>query len=249
MNVNFMDFNSCKSSIKQYIQQTQLNLQNGCTPDIPVSLKIINSVHKGSRRYYDVLTSDHNLPKSCLKWSNKLGEELQWQNIFLKLHKIQDVKLKWLQMRIIHRILGTNVVLKEMGLVDHQNCNFCSEEKESIDHIFRKCPFSRQFWDSLAELFKSTCDSCVNLRFSERFILFGADINMYTNITFDFITLLGKKYIYSCKLENKIPQVIHFQRYLAARYKIEEYNARLTWNLQSFKVNWSQYLPCFTENN
>ena len=30
-----------------------------------------------------------------------------------------DVNIKWFQMRIIHRIIGTNVMLKEMGVTNN----------------------------------------------------------------------------------------------------------------------------------
>ena len=30
--------------------------------------------------------------------------------------EIQEMKLKWFQIRLLHRILATNIVLKEMGI-------------------------------------------------------------------------------------------------------------------------------------
>ena len=44
--------------------------------------------------------------------------------VFLKIQKIDDIKLKWLQMRIVHRITSTNVVLKKMGIINCEQCNY-----------------------------------------------------------------------------------------------------------------------------
>ena len=54
-----------------------------------------------------------------------------WKSCFLKIHKIDDIKLKWLQMRIVHRLIATNVVMKKMGIINCEQCTFC-DEKDSI---------------------------------------------------------------------------------------------------------------------
>ena len=48
----------------------------------------------------------------------------------------KDIKLKWLQIRIVHRILATNVVFMKMGTVNCSKCTFCKDDKDNIDHIF-----------------------------------------------------------------------------------------------------------------
>ncbi len=45
--------------------------------------------------------------------------------------KNKDVKLKWFQMRIIHRIIATYIVLNKMGVTANTQCGFCNEEKDS----------------------------------------------------------------------------------------------------------------------
>ena len=55
-----------------------------------------------------------------------------WKSCFLKIHKIDDIKLKWLQMRIVHRVIATNVILKKMGIINFEQCTFC-DEKDSIE--------------------------------------------------------------------------------------------------------------------
>ena len=59
-----------------------------------------------------------------------------WKHAFLKIHKIRYVKLRWLQMRFLHRIIATNITLKKIDVVDDTLCYFCNNEKNSIEHIF-----------------------------------------------------------------------------------------------------------------
>jgi len=200
-NVNFLLHNRWKMSVKKYIEETELNMPNGCVHDIPTALKIIYSVPKGVRQYYDILTTDDALPNSRSKWLEKLGTNIPWKRVFVKIHKIQEIKIKWFRMRIVHRILGTNVVLKEMRLVNNFCCDFCLESKGSIDHIFWKCLHVKRFWEEMEELLRSKCVTCANVRFIENVILFSVDENMRIDSIFDSEILLGKMYIYKSKLD------------------------------------------------
>ena len=48
----------------------------------------------------------------------------------------KEISLRWLQVRINHRILGTNYYLSKMNLVESDRCTFCREHIETIKHIF-----------------------------------------------------------------------------------------------------------------
>ena len=42
-------------------------------------------------------------------------------------------------MRIMHRIIGTNVILKEMGVTNSNKYSVCLIAKDTIQHIFGEC--------------------------------------------------------------------------------------------------------------
>ena len=42
-------------------------------------------------------------------------------------------------MRIIHRIIATNIVLNKMGVTANTQCGFCNDEKNSIEHVLEMC--------------------------------------------------------------------------------------------------------------
>ncbi len=106
----------------------------------------------------------------------------------------------------------------------------------------------KMFWNRVEELLHAKCPTCKNIKFTEKLVLFGMDENIYSDTIFDHIILLGKMYVYKCKYEKVTPQIIPFQKYVNANYKIEEHNARLTWTLHNFNMKWSPYLPCFRED-
>ena len=76
------------------------------------------------------------MPNCCLKWSEKPKSNISWNTVFIKVQKIKDLKLKWLQMHIIHRIIATSVVLNKMAVTANTQCGFHNVEKDSTEHIF-----------------------------------------------------------------------------------------------------------------
>ena len=65
----------------------------------------------------------------------KLGGEIDRKAcLFTKTKKIPEIKLRWFQIRLLHRILATNIVLKEMGITQSVLCDFCNLERDSLQH-------------------------------------------------------------------------------------------------------------------
>ena len=62
-----------------------------------------------------MLAQDVNKPNCCEMLEAKLNEDINWCITF-KGEKIMGTKLKWFQIRLVHRMLDTNVVLKYRGI-------------------------------------------------------------------------------------------------------------------------------------
>ena len=71
-----------------------------------------------------MLTQGKDKPKCCEKWEARLNTDTDWSRNFKKMQNIQEIKLKWFQIRLIHRILATNIVLMNMGIENGINCSF-----------------------------------------------------------------------------------------------------------------------------
>ena len=53
--------------------------------------------------------------------------------------KIQEMKLKWFQIRLLHRILTTNIVFLKKGITQSVLCDFCNLERDSLQHCMCGC--------------------------------------------------------------------------------------------------------------
>ena len=131
-----------------------------------------------------------------------------WKTCFLLAHKIADVKLKWFQLRILHRCICTNVILKEIGVVESDVCNLCHLSKDSIDHMFWKCLHAQYFWDKLVKWIKEKCANTSHIRLTESLALLGHDEKKIIDDAFYFILLFAKYHIFTCKLEKKASRYI-----------------------------------------
>ena len=72
------------------------------------------------------------ISNACKNWGKMLGKGIEWTKVFAGIKKIREIKLRWFQTKICHRILVTNSILKDMGVVENNVCNFCLTEKDTI---------------------------------------------------------------------------------------------------------------------
>ena len=94
-------------AVKSYIHKTEITVEGKKFADL---IKTIYNQQKGSRLYYEVLTQSINKPNCCDKWEAKLNKDINWCITFKKMQQIQETKLKWFEIRLVHRIITTNVV-------------------------------------------------------------------------------------------------------------------------------------------
>jgi len=241
INVNFLTFQGCKQTIKTYVRKSAFEISDNNIDSKSVCMKRLSSASKGCKQFYDVLVHDAVRPNCCNKWEQKLGVIINWENCFYNVHKIKETKLKWFQMRIMHRIIGTNVVLKQIGVANNENCNMCDNVKDSIEHIFWNCVYAERFWTQFLNLVNEKCTNVFNMRFTKCLVLLGIDENIKIDETFYFIMLLAKQYLYKCKLDKHGPDVNVFRRVLLSRYKIEEFISRMDQTYHDFSTKWIMY--------
>ena len=172
---------------------------------------------------------------------------MSWKSCFLKIHKFDDIKLKWLQMRIVHRVFATNVVLKKMGIINCEQCTFC-DEKDSVEHFLWQYYFTRRFWRLLENLISTNCETACNIKITENLVLFGIDSTAITDKMFDLIILLSKQYLYRCEFEQSVPLISVFRKQLKLRHKLEEYNTKITFQENAFNARWHCYKPLLLED-
>ena len=245
--INPLSYLGCVHAVKQFAKKLGIIIDNNKSDSVPKPLRIIASNQKGTRVYYDILTQGDKRPNCCSKWEALFNEEIDWKKCFSKTRKIQEVKLRWFQIRILHRILATNVVLKEMGVVESNKCTQCDREKDSILHGLWECDSSKAFWNEFLGFFHVHCTNAQTLTLNKKIIILGIDNALKSDYVFDYILLCAKFYIYKCRNEKGRPSLDVFRKILKQRYEIEQYNHKLKMNELTFKLSWLPYMSLITD--
>ena len=126
----------CKLSKATCIRKTEITVEGKNSADLIKTLKTIYNQQKGSHLYYEVLTQNITRPNCCDKWEAKLNKDISLCITFKKMQQIQEIKLKWFQIRLVHRIIATNIVLMHMGTENDITCSFCRQDQDSITIYF-----------------------------------------------------------------------------------------------------------------
>ena len=84
--------------------------------------------------------------KSEQKWLEITNENINWSTVYIIPCKVTlNQRLRHFQFRILHRILGVNKLLSDMGIPTNYRCSLCSDSIETISHLFWECNITKEF--------------------------------------------------------------------------------------------------------
>ena len=127
-----------------------------------------------------------------------------------------------------------------MGIKDTDKCTFCNLEKETRYHLLYRCTRVIIFWRHL-EVWLNTTGN-FNVKISEEHVLFG-DLSEAATVTiWNSVMVLGKYYIYGCKLKENNPELRGFQRRLKEELMVEKEVAIKTNKIGRFLRKWEVLL-------
>ena len=133
-----MTYSGCKLVIKKFLRNSGFEFCNNNVTNLTARLQKLDETNKGCKSYYDGLNQNDAKLNCCSKWEDKLQRNIPWQSCFHQLSKIYVVNIKRFQMRIMHRIIGTNTMLKEMGVTNNNKCSFCLIAKDIFLFVCHK---------------------------------------------------------------------------------------------------------------
>ena len=176
----------CMQAIKNYIRKTEITVEGKNLADLIDMLKMIYNQQKGSRLYYEVLSQNITRPNCCDKWEAKLNKDINWCITFKKMQQIQEIKLKWFQIRLVHRIIATNVVLMHMEIENDITGSFCRQDRDLVNHIFWSCTYVRSFGEQFQIVLNAGCSNTTSVTLNENIVLFGHDIHFKSDNWLDY---------------------------------------------------------------
>ena len=155
LQMNFVDFYSLMHSIpRKWKGGLNERLHKTCIhQEVLESLLKMRKVCKESYSY--MLSKNFKHRSHETKWC----QVLQPYTVLFPWHKYYsmnfqctlDSKMRAFQYKILLRIIPTNKYLKLCKITDNDNCYFCDNDIETIEHLFYFCPIVKAFWDKLAE--------------------------------------------------------------------------------------------------
>jgi exonuclease III len=167
-----------------------------------ITIRILIQDKKGSRAVYDYFNNSTDFKPKCeSKWESdlNLSPTFNWQNAYKSImFTTKDTGLIWFTYRILHRILGTNNYLHKIKIVDNKACSLCSQDPETILHLFFHCPFVTNIWSCLSSwIFQKTRK---RLQFDIQTVIFGL-MTPHDKII-NLIIMLVKRCIFSFSRKN-----------------------------------------------
>ena len=170
----------------------QLTLQKQTMLSLQKADKICKYIHT------KLVDKIFQYPKSEQKWSEILGENLEWRNIYLIPFKSSlNQRLRYFQYRISHRIIGVNKLLFAMGISQTDRCSLCSGAKETISHIFWDCPTTQRF---ILEIQNALLNNSFTI--TKTIFLFGSNEEKIKD--FNHVFIHAKHYIFLPKTKVNI---------------------------------------------
>ena len=243
ISVNFLLYQGVVRAIKRYQKKLEIEVVNDCLIDKPYIWQYLSK--GGSKHIYSCLLPQCEPLKCIRKWGQTLNTDIIDKVVFTKLKKTtHDTRLRWLQYRILYRILPTGRFLFLRKITDSPVCCFCNNEEETLLHFFWNCQYVKKFWTDLEEWLHTKFMHCSNVTLSKEIIILGFKENFISDRIFDLIILLAKQYIFSCKQKGVIPHIKGLVNEVKKTYCAEKYHSSLNMSDTHFR-DWLPYRHFF----
>ena len=188
--------------------------------------------------YRKLLTVSCQPIKSQQKWKHelKLPANFSWSNIYQGLYETtDDIPLRWLQLRILHRILPTNKHLQIFGISQTDKCQHCLSVPESLIHIFWTCPVTQRFWRDLSQMCNSTDFTDVRVMLNS----FTETAACMPRQSIQLLTLISKQHIWRCRARSVKPTIHRLIDALRAASKVDKYVSKIKGSSTKFEKLWN----------
>ena len=221
LNLNFLQYISLKTSIISGSKKIHFNIamcERHQRPRQPLLISLLHKDKKGGKLFYSILRSKlvlgFNPSKTEGKWHTELGGIIGVNTWDMYKSLCANIKfhntLKWLQLKILNRIVSTNYTLSKFIPNHESTCNFCLVQTQTIPHLFYECALTSEF---LGQLINFLLSLNVNIDLNLKKVLFGDPSKKAMSFE-NLMILYIKGFIWQCKIKNAIPTLRGFKSYL-----------------------------------
>ena len=222
--LSYMEYFSLLSAIPR---EWKVQLQSDVCMNISLYEKSLQC-KKLSQKIYGVLSGTIPTYENKLrKWNEECEAEMcrdDMLSVLWQTFKLTNVpKLRSFQYRLTHRALVLNSHLYRWKMRDDNLCSFCMQQKETLAHLFVKCKSSYTIWENLrTELYESRRKA---ISIEPIDILWNGVVKKKNSVA-NFLTLVTKQYIYSCRCANTVPSYTQLKSKIKSIQNTELYIAK-----------------------
>ena len=143
-----------------------------------------------------------------------------WPKIYTLAIKLTfDSKMRIFQYKILNNILYFNKAMYKMKIADSPLCTFCSQEDETIEHIFLSSEYSKRLWNNVRDWVNKEQD-LPNL--NPKNVIIGFVEDNSGSVVKNLLLLLYKRYIYNNKISKSPLRSDGFKMFVKYVMKIKK---------------------------
>ena len=189
-----------------------------------------------SKWAYNILlqTITEDRAPSQRKWESELSlpATYSWHEAYSQLYNTtSDIYLRWLQYRILHRVLPTKKLLHIYGIATDKMCCFCHRRPETITHIFYSCEKIFSFRQVLFETFERQLNQGVRILQGE--VIFGT-----RRLSLNLGLLLFKAFVWKQCRSAGLLTLTHFKAFVKATANVQWHVSLKTGSQKHFVAIW-----------
>jgi len=174
------------------------------------------------------------VPNAEIKWALFFDDlDLDWPQIYtISFQSSLSTRLRYFQYKLLHRYLGVNKLVHQMGIIDSNLCTFCNDMVENIEHLFWYCNITYKFWQDVHRKILAKHVNCLTMRN----VLLGCfDASTFK---FNFIILQAKYDIFTAKCKKVNPNITAFINILKDCRDTEKHIAVRNNNITKWNIKW-----------
>ena len=246
-NFNVLNFFTIRKCVNKFLSKQKKFIKPvSCeNPAYPSHLKAIINSQDGCKNFYNIYNKEPvDKPLCETIWQELLLSQISKDELpakFRLIYKlcfktIHDNELIWFQYRILYKILGTRDYLKKTKLTMEDECNFCRQGAQTIEHLFAECPTVTPLWENLKDWISKRAG--VNLMFDKITKILGYLQLNQQFWPFNFVLMISRKYIFLCSRRNHPLNIYLLQKEIKRKFLEQETLFKINGRANIFDKRW-----------
>ena len=247
LQTNFLEYGAVLMKIKAFLQMRETPLYSHSAPNNCLLNVILQKDTKGVSTIYKLLLGKNTsiVENACFKWNEKLGnvtESFDFKKSFTKLNMFDDIYLRYIQFRTLHRRFFTNNILFKMRIKNSPLCTFCNESDDSNEHMLIECGKVKTLWMEVENWIAEV--GVVGYVITDRLIILG---ELQKAHWINAVILLTKKVIFNSRINDTCPTFSSIKTQVKNLYKYEKYKYTLCDREDKLEKRWGMMLDYLEE--